>query len=245
LATAFIVAFVAWLACWYIPSAAEAKGTVLLFHGYTSNKSALLDRSDVFLDSGYNCLLVDFMGSGSSGGNATTIGFKEAQEVADCYNYVKKLSGGSVYLYGSSMGAVAIIKAIHDNKIQPDGIIIECPFGTMYKTVCNRFHLLHIPEFPLAGIMVFWGGIENGFRGFSFSPTDYAKAITCPTLLLYGEKDDRVTHEEIEAIYSNINGPKKLITYPEAGHDNYMAKCKHKWSSDVIEFLNSIPASKK
>ena len=223
--------------CWYIATDKTAKGTVLLFHGYTSNKSALLERSEPFLRNSYNCLLVDFMGSGGSGGNSTTIGYKEAQEVKDCYDYVKGLYPGNIYLYGSSMGAVAIMKAINDYKLQPGGIIIECPFGTMYETVCARFNMLHVPTFPMAGILVFWGGIENGFPGFSFKPVDYAKKINCPALLQYGEKDDRVTRKEIDAIFSNLPGNKRLITYPIAGHDDYLKKYKKEWDVNVTEFL--------
>src|SRR5688572_26087071 len=51
--------------CWYIPTE-NAKGTVVLFHGYCSKKSALLGKSEAFIGMGYNTLLVDFMGSGNS-----------------------------------------------------------------------------------------------------------------------------------------------------------------------------------
>ena len=54
--------------CWYINTEMPAKGTVILFHGYSSCKSSLLGRAQPFLKAGYNCLLVDFMGSGGSGG---------------------------------------------------------------------------------------------------------------------------------------------------------------------------------
>lgn len=230
--------------CWYIPADKEAKGTVLLFHGYTGNKSALIERSETFLQQGYNCLLVDFMGSGGSGGNSTTIGYKEAQEVKDCYDYVKRSVGGNICLYGSSMGAVAIMKAINDYKIRPAAIIIECPFGTMYETVCARFRALHVPTFPLAAELVFWGGVENDFSGFSFSPVNYAKTISCPTLLQYGEKDDRVTRKEIDAIFANLQCPKKLVTYPLAGHDNSLQKYPDEWGLNVISFLDSNSISR-
>ena len=225
-------------ACWLIPSATPAKGTVLLFHGFTSNKSTLLDRAEPFLQNGYNCLLVDFMGSGSSGGNQTTIGFKEAAEVKDCYNYIKSTGEKSIYLSGSSMGAAAIMKAMKDDTMQPKGIIIECPFGTMYETVCARFRMLHIPSFPTAGILLFWGSVENGFWCFLHNPADYAKYIHCPTLLQYGAKDDRVTRQEIDAIFSNIPGPKQLVVYPLAGHDNYLKMEKDEWINNTVHFLD-------
>ncbi len=224
--------------CWYIPTGETAKGTVLLFHGYTSNRSELLDRAEVFLQAGYNCLLTDFMGSGGSGGSQTTIGYFEAEEVKDCFNYIKGNGEQHVYLYGSSMGAVAIMKAIKDYQLQPERTIIECPFGTMYQTVCARFDMLHVPRFPMAGILLFWGSVENRFWGFSHNPEEYARHIKCPVLLQYGAHDDRVSRPETDAIFNNLAGPKKLIVYPDAGHDNYLLKCKDEWSNNVTAFLD-------
>jgi len=228
------------LDCWYMPADSAAKETVIIFHGYTASKSGLLERASVLLQNGYNCLLVDFMGSGGSGGNGTTIGYKEAEEVKSAYDYVQTQDKGNIFLCGTSMGAVAIMKAIKDYKLQPKGIILECPFGTMYETVCARFRMVHMPTVPSAGMLVFWGGVENGFWGFSHNPVDYARSINCPTLLQYGEKDDRVTRKEIDEIYANIPTPKKLATYPLAGHDNFLAIYKNEWSKNIVDFLNGI-----
>ena len=228
------------ISCWNIAAQLPAKGTVILFHGYTSDKSHLIPRAEPFLQRGYNCLLVDFMGSGGSDGNSTTIGYYEAQEVKDCYSYVKSTGEKHIFLLGSSMGAVAIMKAIHDYRIKPEAIILECPFSTMYHTVCARFHMLHMPSVPMAGLIVFWGGLENGFWGFSYRPVEYAKDIQCPVLLQYGAKDDRVDREEIDDIFTNIISHKKLIVYPMAGHDDYMVKYPAEWGSNVTSFLDSM-----
>lgn len=66
--------------CWYI-KATNPIGTVILFHGYGGEKSSMLDKAGIFLKTGYNTLLVDFMGSGGSEGSQTTIGFMEAEQV--------------------------------------------------------------------------------------------------------------------------------------------------------------------
>ena len=225
------------LDCWLI-KADSAKGTVLLFHGYGGEKSSMLDKATELLAMRYNVLLVDFMGSGASEGNSTSIGFKEAEEVKDCFEYIQKQGEKNIHLFGTSMGAVAIMKAISNYKIQPSSTMLECPFGTMYKTVCARFKLVNVPTFPMAGMLMFWGGVQNGFWAFSHNPVDYAKDISCPTLLLFGEKDNRVSREEINTIYNNLQGHKKLVTYPLAGHENYLLKYKDQWVQDVKSFLS-------
>jgi len=224
--------------CWNIKSPTPSKGTIVLFHGYGSSKAKMLDKAEVFMNLGYHVLLVDFMGSGGSEGNQTTIGFFEAEQVKACFEYLQKQGEKNIYLFGTSMGAVAILKACHDYAIAPQGLILECPFGTMHQTVAKRFENQGLPTFPMAGLLVFWGGMQNGFWAFSHNPTEYAKKVHSKTLLLYGEKDNRVTRPEIDALYNNIPASqKKLITYPLAGHENYLLKYKNEWTRDVKAFL--------
>jgi len=222
--------------CWSIATA-NAKGTVILFHGYNGEKSSLLDKAEIFQKLGYNTFLVDFMGSGGSAGNQTTIGFKEAAEVKTCFDHLTAQGEKNIYLFGTSMGAVAIMKAISDYQLNAKGIIIECPFGSMYKTVCARFQTMKVPTFPMAGLLVFWGGIENGFWAFGHNPTAYAKKITCKALLLYGARDEKVSKQEIDGIFANLAGEKQLRIYPDAGHENYLTKYKDEWTKDVGEML--------
>lgn len=224
------------LDCWLI-KANNSLGTIIIFHGYGEEKSSMMDKADVFLQLGYNTMLVDFMGSGGSGGNRTTVGYREAEEVKDCYEYLIREGFQNIHLFGTSMGAVAIMKAIKDYSLKPNSIIIECPFGTMYKTVCARFKALNVPTFPMAGLLMFWGGIQNNFQAFSHNPEEYAKSINCPTLLLYGAEDERVSLKEIKDIYKNLKGEKKLIIYPLTGHENYLVKNKENWISDITNFM--------
>jgi uncharacterized protein len=224
---------------WHItPNDSTKKGTVVVFHGYAGEKSSMLDKSDEFIKLGYNTIVVDFIGSGGSEGTQSTVGYKEAENVKTVFDYLANLGEKNIYLFGSSMGAVAILKSINDYGIKPKGIIIECPFGSMYKTTCARFRQMNVPSFPMAGFLVFWGGTLNGFWALGHNPTAYAKQVNCPTLLLYGEKDKDVSKQEIAEIYANIIGHKHLKTYREAGHENYLTKYKEEWTSDVSRFLN-------
>jgi len=225
--------------CWSIKTE-NPKGTVILFHGFSADKSSMLDKADVFRELGYNTLLVDFMGSGGSEGSQTTIGFLEAEQVKTCYDYLTESGEKNIYLFGTSMGAVAIMKSISDNEISPKGIIIECPFGSMYKTVCARFKTMNAPTFPMAGLLVFWGGLQNRFWAFGHNPTEYAKHINCPTLLLYGAQDEKVSREEIDEIFTNLDGQKNLKIYQNAGHENYLTKYKSEWTQDIQQFLMTI-----
>lgn len=225
------------LECWRI-NVPDAKGTILLFHGYAGKKSSLIRRAEIFQEMGFNTILIDFMGSGGSAGSSTSIGYAEAEQVKYCMEAFRE-EGKSLFLFGTSMGAVAILKALHDYDLSPEGIILECPFGSLYKTVCARFELMHVPAFPMAALLTFWGGVQHGYWGFTHNPSEYAHAVACPTLLMFGEKDDRVTLEETNEIFEHLKGKKILKTYAQEGHDVF-GENEEAWRTGVEELLNGV-----
>lgn len=216
-----------------------SKGIVLLFHGYSAEKSSLLKNAEFFRTLGYSTILVDFMGCGNSAGEQTTIGYYEADNVVTVYNYAKELSD-VIILYGHSMGSASIMRAVSQYKINPDKIILECPFGSMQQTVENRFENMKVPIFPMSYFLTFWGGIINGFWAFDHNPNDYAKTITQPTLLMYGARDNNVKRVEIDTIYNHlISKDKALKIFEEAGHENYAEKFSQEWQNSIFRFLNT------
>jgi uncharacterized protein len=228
------------LEAWHV-SIAPSKGTVILFHGYSGEKSSLITRAEEFSRLGYSTLLVDFMGSGGSEGEGTTIGFAEAREVKDCYEFVAATGEKNIHLFGTSMGAAAILKALDDYLMHPASIILECPFGSLYKTTCARFDMMGVPSFPMAGVLTFWGAFQQGYWTFGHNPSRYAKSVECPALLLFGELDDRVSMEETREIYDNMKGQKVLVTYPGVGHNIFTPENASNWTRDVSSFISELP----
>jgi len=227
------------LECWLI-NQEGSKGTVILFHGYCGEKSGMLKKSEIFLNNGYNVLLVDFIGSGGSEGNLTTIGFREAKDVIASIDFLKSKGEKKIILFGTSMGAVAIMKAIKDYQPEVKSLILECPFGSMRQTVINRFNNMNVPPFALAELLLFWGGVQNGFNTFKHNPAEYAKHIDIPTLLLWGQKDKKVIREEIDNVFLSLKGEKTLITFPNSGHDDYLEKSKEEWEKTITDYLGKM-----
>src|SRR5207249_4139187 len=115
-----------------------------------------------FRELGYDTLLVDFRGAGGSDGNASTIGFLEANDVRAAVNFAKaKLAPKQTILYGQSLGALAILRAIATSDVQPDAIVLECPYDRLITTVSHRFHMMNLPAFGLAHLLVFWAACKT------------------------------------------------------------------------------------
>lgn len=215
----------------------HAKGTVVLFHGYSGKKSSMIDRAMILRELGVNTLLVDFRGSGGSGGNYTTVGFQEARDVKAAYDYLRKSGERNIWLLGTSLGAAAVLKAVKDGGVEPKGVILEAPFATLYEATCARFRAVNAPEFPFAGMVVFWGGAIHGFWGFGHQPLEDARAVKMPALVLYGEKDERVERWEIDAVFENLGGRKELVTFPGAGHVNFLSRHRPEWTAALRVFI--------
>ena len=64
---------------------------VVLFHGYGAEKTSMIPQARMFLHMGASVLLVDFRGSGESSESYTTIGFREADDVAHAVWYAREL----------------------------------------------------------------------------------------------------------------------------------------------------------
>jgi alpha-beta hydrolase superfamily lysophospholipase len=217
---------------------ANPRGTVLLFHGYAASRSSLLDEGRAFYDLGFAAVLVDFRGSGGSDGNATSLGYYEADDVAAAVRYVRSRGlPAPLILYGQSMGGAAVLRSISALGVRPDAIILESVFGRMLGAVRNRFALMGVPSFPGAELLVFWGGVQVGFSGFDHNPTDYARGCDCAALVLHGAEDRHAKPEEGQSIYENLGGTKELIAFPGGGHTGLLKAAPEQWREVVGPFL--------
>ncbi|MBC7866617.1 MAG: alpha/beta hydrolase [Gloeobacteraceae cyanobacterium ES-bin-316] len=224
------------LAAWFLPATA-AKGTIAMFHGHGSKKSALLSEAAIFRSLGYNTLLIDFRAHGDSEGNTCTIGYKETEEVKLAYDYLKAKGEKNIVLFGISLGASTITKAVNEHNLKPARVILEMPFGSLFDAVKGRLKIMQLPPQPLATMLTFWGGTIHGFFAFNLKPAEYAKKIECPVLLQWGKNDPRVSRSETELIYNNIIGPKKLVLYENSAHESLCKKETAKWTNEVTAFL--------
>lgn len=228
------------LGAWY------ARGTktgdlVMLFHGYGVEKGELLCEARALLDMGWSVLLVDFRGSGESSEAYTTIGAHEARDVAAAFGYGRaSLGAGRIVLFGRSMGGAAVLRAIAELGVLPDGVIIEGVYDTLLQTVRNRFAILKLPAFPAAELLVFWGGRQMGFDSFGLKPVEYAAKVSCPALFMHGADDQRARLTEGRRVFdalpaANVN---IFIEFADTAHEAYLAKYPSDWTGAVRGFLD-------
>jgi alpha-beta hydrolase superfamily lysophospholipase len=228
------------LELWYVGPPTATTGIVIMFPGYATGKDALLTQAVEFYRLGWTPLLVDFHGAGGSTGSNTTLGAHEAHDVRAVLEFAhSRQPEARIVLYGVSMGASAILRAYSGEQVRSDALILESPFDSLLSTVRNRFDAIGFPPFPSAELMVFWGSVQHGFNGFDHNPLDYAASVRCPTLLMYGDLDPRVTAQQSLAIYERLPAEtgKQQVVFTGAGHEPLIANDRDKWVDNVGRFL--------
>lgn len=219
---------------------ATPKGAVIMFHGHAGNKAGILREAEALNRLGYCVYSIDFRAHGESEGNTCTVGYNESKDVKATYEYVQKeFADHQIILWGISMGAATISKAMTDyNSIKPAKVILEMPFGSLTDAVKGRLRTMHLPEQPFSTLLTFWGGAEQGFWAFSHNPEEYVKNIHCPTLVQWGVRDARVTEKETNDVFNNLGTSNKtLVRYENAAHESLYKKEPGKWVQSVSVFL--------
>jgi alpha-beta hydrolase superfamily lysophospholipase len=226
---------------WY-GSADSAKGCIIFFHGVTACKNVLLKEAGQFKAWGYNVLLIDFRAHGNSGGNKSSFGVKETDEVEKAFHFAQSEGNKNILLYGSSLGSVTILKAVAENKVQPTAIIADMPFGSLQDHLKARARVLGFPSQPFAFLVTLWIGIENGYNGLNHDTYEYSKKVNCPVLMQWGDKDIYVTEKEAQGIFQNLESKqKKLIVYSGATHESFLQYDPINWQKNVGDFINLLP----
>lgn len=228
------------LEAWLVPGEND-RLVVALFHGYAASKSTLLTTAQAFHRLEYATLLVDFYGSGGSSGSGTTIGVKEADDVAAAVEYVRRTwPERKIILYGISMGGAAVLRALAAHGVKPDALIIEATFDSLLNTGRNRFRAMGLPASPFAELLLFWGSVQQGFNMFSHNPVNYAQAVKLPALILNGEQDARTTIDQARSIAMAMGAHGRFIGYAGVQHMPIVEARPGDWTRDVAKFLEGI-----
>ncbi len=223
---------------WYGRASDSALGTVIFFHGIGGNRNSLEDEAAAFIRKNYNVLLMDFRAHGNCSSSTTTIGYREGEEVIRAYENIQVRGENNIFLYGSSMGAVSVLRSLYEHDLKPSGVILDMPFLSLQDYLKAKARILGFPNQPFAFLTTFWMGVERGFNGYKHNSARYAKQVKCPVLMQWGSLDNFVLRNETEIIFDAIaSEKKKLVVYNGAFHESFLRRDPLKWKLETDRFL--------
>lgn len=221
---------------WWIPLE-DARGTTVLVHGYAAAKASLRGEANFFLERNWNVLLLDCRGSGGSEGHRTSLGWYEALDVQAAVSEARdRAPQKPVLAFGMSMGASATLRAVGEDGLDLDALIVEAPFGRLSDTTRRRFGQMGVPAFPAAELLLFWGGVQAEFSAFEHDPEDYVSTIRCPGLILFGAEDPHIPREDVETLIANL-GERMRHEFLPGGHSPLLRAVPDAWTQRVDAFL--------
>ena len=227
----------------YLPKK-DAKGTILLFHGYKSCWQ--IDFGLVlpyYYDTlGYSLLLVDQRAHGQSQGKYLTFGVRERHDVATWAAYAAMHFGPAhpLILDGLSMGAATVLMASElELPASVRGIIADCGFSSPYAIMKSVLHwrcpwLVSGPMLALTGVFT---RLFGGFGLREVSATEAVAHTKLPILFIHGTGDRFVPCSMSQAAYDACTGEKRLILVEGAGHGQSYLVDRPRVQAAVREFL--------
>lgn len=229
-----------YLEVWHV-SHPEPRGIVVAFPGYAGTKDSFLQTAEHVHKLGYSSILVDFRGAGGSTGSTTTLGMREAEDVALVAAYVRTHWGTlPMILLGCSMGSAAILRATATHGVHADALILEGTFDRLLTTTRHRFSSVGAPRSPGAELVLLWGSLLTRYNGFRHDPATYASSVSSPTLLIQGWDDPWIRPEETQAVAQALRGPVEVVYLPVAHVMPYVNYAPRQWLAMVEPFLTSL-----
>ncbi len=216
---------------WFLPSEGEPKGTVIHFHGNAANVSAHVVLVKWLPAAGYNVLMFDYRGYGTSQGRVTRAGTILDGHAALDYALSRPDSHDlPAFFYGQSLGgAVAIVVAAERPEVR--AVVAESTFGS-YRGIAAA-HVYRIVKLdPLARLLARIS-ISGGY-----DPLDVVGRLSPRPLLVIAAGADEICFPDLaRQLYDAAGGPKDYWLVPRAEHLGVMLEAEQELIDRVTRFL--------
>jgi alpha-beta hydrolase superfamily lysophospholipase len=224
--------------------AADPTAAVILCHGMESNKESekLVTLSRQLSEKGIFALRFDFAGSGESEGKFEEITYSgEVEDLRAAYEVVMKYRPKKIGVLGSSMGGTVALLFAAEEKNVAALVTIAAPVHP------ERFSKrLSTPEeteqWRAHGFIEYHGRRLNVSLLHDLEVLDVPKAarkISCPVLVIHGDKDDIVPVEEGHELFAELAEPKRLCIIEGSGHRLTEPAHLQKALAESIDWLTS------
>lgn len=210
---------------WLIPAPGglpAARGTIILGHGFGDTIDAILGHAVYLQRAGHNILLVDFRAHGRSGGDRTSMGYLEHQDIGASLRYLADRDLRRVGVMGWSLGgAISMVSGALYPEIA--GVISDSGFARLASPL-SRAVVVTLRRPPWLGRIAGWYGERLVARSLGFNaadarPLSYIGRISPrPLLIIHSAEDDLVPVADARALYAAAGEPKELWITHAGGH---------------------------
>jgi len=231
---------------WWVP-APESRGTVVLVHGLNRSRVEMVKKVPFLHKLGWNALLFDLRHHGDSGGDVSTFGFFEKQDVHAATALARSRASGPVVLWGVSLGGASVtLAAAEDPGVS--ALICDSSYRSLRDTVAHHVGLFRrfrwwmriVPSWPVANEVVFWIGRRGGFDPDAVDIREAAAHMAGRPCLFVCNSEDRRMPSEIAFELKSAAGPQaQVLVVPGKSHGGAYRDGTAAYETAVTELLGA------
>ena len=197
------------------------RGAVLLVHGIGAEKSQFLPSVDALYRRGWHVLTYDQRNHGESGGQTTTLGLAEAEDLERAWEVLLERTRGQHIprvLFGVSMGGAAVGLALPRVR-DVDGVVLDSTFADIGHVAVRI-----LPLGPLTGPALAVARAValpvTGRRALNVVPVEAARRAPAgvDVLILHALADPLIPFTEAEALRDAYGARATLVPLAGAAH---------------------------
>ena len=234
------------LSGWYLPGEADAPHLIFV-HGLNSVRSGdnAVELADRLVERGYNVLLFDLRGHGSSQEGRLSGGYYERQDVWGAYDYLREWQGAGmreVGLVGFSMGAAtAVLSAAEEPEI--GAVVADSPYAVVSELLAQETaRSTPFPEWltpifiPAIILLADW---QYGIDINALAPEQAVGRLDYPALVIHGDADTRILVSHGARVAEAGALGTALWRVPGADHVDAFESSPNEYVERVAEYLDA------
>jgi len=230
------------ISSWLIPSS-KNKATVIVCHGYGTNKADVLEIARILHGGGFNVVMFDFRGHGESGGIGCNFGKTETRDVKAVIDFIKvqpKLKNRAIGILGISMGGS--IAYLSGAKFKDIKAVVGDSSYVYLRRAARQYYALNsmLPLCKFSCIPLIVARIKLRTRLRNLSPITHIDKISPrPVLIIHGSGDLITPPDEVKQLYKKAKQPKQLWIEEDAQHVSVCFHSPEEYERRVIKFFNA------
>ena len=235
---------------WWVP-APDAHGTVILVHGLNRSRIEMVKKVPFLHKQGWNSLLFDLRHHGESGGDVSSFGFFEKQDVHAATAFARSRAQAPVVLWGVSLGGAAVtLAAAEDPGVA--ALVCDSSYRSLRDTVAHhlalfrgfRWWLRIVPTYPVANEVVYWIGRRAHFDPDAVDVRGAAAHLAPRPCLFVCNSGDRRMPSEIAFELKAAAGPQAhVLVVPGTSHGGAYRDGTAAYETAVTELLGAAASA--
>lgn len=217
----------------------EKKHVAVICHGHTVNRIADLKYALMFYKLGWNAVIFDERHFGASTGAISTLGYFEADDLAEIIRYARGVFGDDcvLVLHGESMGAATALMVL--DRECPDFVIADCPFADTQLLLKKMLRGMHLPVNTVSFIVKLLAKRRYGYELENASPVKAVRKADVPICLIHGDGDKLIPFEHSKMLFEACRNDKsEFHAFSGADHAWSVIREPERYESIVRDFIN-------